>query len=189
MESYRVINPPSTEPVTLSEAKAHLRVSNTLDDTLITSLIKAARQWVEGYTMRPLMTQIIEVNFDTIDSLEILINKAPIQSITSVSYINTSGQTVSISNSEYTLDLKSPVCRILLNEMPPIKKTLNAFTVTFQAGYTSANFVPNTYKQAILLLLTHFYVNRSEVESQNFNTIPMGVKTLLDLDTNRFFRT
>lgn len=48
---------PTVEPVTLADAKLHLRVDVTDDDTLITSLIVAARQWCEEMTGRSFVTQ------------------------------------------------------------------------------------------------------------------------------------
>ena len=111
MESYSVITAPTTEPITLAEAKLHLRVNNTLEDSLITALITAARQWVENYSMRPLMTQTLQANYDTIIDKEIRLNKFPIQSITSVKYIDLNGTEQTIDSSTYTTDLISPICQ------------------------------------------------------------------------------
>jgi hypothetical protein len=46
----------ASEPLSLQEAKDHLRVDDTASDTLITSLIKAARQTIEEWTSRQLLT-------------------------------------------------------------------------------------------------------------------------------------
>ena len=74
METYVVITAPTAEPITLAEAKLHLRVNNSVEDALITALITASRQFVEGYTWRPLMTQTVDVVYDTIIDKTILIN-------------------------------------------------------------------------------------------------------------------
>ena len=55
--SIKITTQPSVEPVTLAEAKLHLRVDIADDDTLITSLIAAARQQAENITRRALCTQ------------------------------------------------------------------------------------------------------------------------------------
>lgn len=60
----RLITPPAVEPVTLAEAKAHLRVSIPDDDTLIAVLISAARQNAENYMNRQIITATWEVTFD-----------------------------------------------------------------------------------------------------------------------------
>ena len=44
--------PPAVEPVTVAEAKAHLRVDISDDDTYIGTLITAAREWCEEYLDR-----------------------------------------------------------------------------------------------------------------------------------------
>lgn len=53
------ISEPSVEPVTLAEAKVHLRTfaSDSAEDDLITGLITSARQWAEEYTGRALVDQ------------------------------------------------------------------------------------------------------------------------------------
>lgn len=189
MESYAVITEPTVEPITLAEAKTHLRVNNSLENDLITALIVAARQWVEGYTMRPLMTQTLQANYDYLTTTEILLNKFPIQSITSVKYIDLSGTEQTIDSSTYTTDLISPIGRIKLASIPSSKTTLNAIKIRFVAGYTSAELVPKTYKSAMYLLIAHLYENRQEAQSQSLTEIPFGIKVLLDIDHNKYNRT
>lgn len=55
---------PADEPVTLPEAKAHLRVTFDRDDLLIGSQISAAREWVEGEVNRALVTRSYDLSFD-----------------------------------------------------------------------------------------------------------------------------
>ena len=64
--TYRFIQTakPSTEPVTLSEAKAHLRLETTADDTFITTLIETARQICENFTKTAFMKQTFSVFMD-----------------------------------------------------------------------------------------------------------------------------
>ena len=52
--AYKVITAVATEPVTSTEAKAHVRVIGTTDDTLIAALISSAREFAEHYTGRAL---------------------------------------------------------------------------------------------------------------------------------------
>ena len=191
MQSYSVITEPSSEPITLVEAKLNLRVTNSLEDALIASLIVAARKWVEGFTWRPLMTQTLQANFDKqdIQTKDISLNKFPIHSITSIKYIDANGAEQTISSSTYEVDLISQVCRIRLSEVPTMKDSLNAFKIRFVAGYTSSANVPANYKQAMYLIITSLYDNRNQVSTQNAIELPFGVYTLLDIDHNRYNRT
>lgn len=58
---FQVLTPPSVEPLSLTEAKDHLRVDFSTDDTYITTLIPAARQYVEAICWRGLLTQTVEL--------------------------------------------------------------------------------------------------------------------------------
>ncbi len=189
METYVVITAPATEPITLAEAKLHLRVNNSVEDALITALITAARQFVEGYTWRPLMTQTVDVVFDTIIDKTILINKAPVQSVTSVKYLDLNGTEQTISSTLYVTDFINSPCRVKLDTIPSIKDTLNAFKVRVVCGYTSAALIPQTYKSAMLLIIGHLYENKQQAQSQTLSEIPFGVYTLLDIENNKYNRS
>ena len=52
-----LITPPALEPLTLAEAKAHLRLDASDEDALVNSLITVARQMVEAHTGRALIAQ------------------------------------------------------------------------------------------------------------------------------------
>lgn len=70
----QLITPPASEPVTLAEAKAHLRLETALDDDYVNTLIGAARQYIEQVCWRGLVTQTWELvleSFTGEDTLEL----------------------------------------------------------------------------------------------------------------------
>tara|TARA_Y100001938_G_C8028524_1_gene399343 strand:+ start:368 stop:1195 length:828 start_codon:yes stop_codon:yes gene_type:complete len=85
MKTYQVITAASTFPVTLTEAKAHLRVDTSADDTYITSLIKAATQLCEEYTNRFFIDTVIEQYASSFKELETLF-KSKVSSVANVKY-------------------------------------------------------------------------------------------------------
>lgn len=64
MLSFAITVPPAVEPVSLAQAKQHLRVDFPDDDLLIAALITAARQWAEHYCKRAFFTQTIVLSLD-----------------------------------------------------------------------------------------------------------------------------
>ncbi len=55
---------PATEPVTTAEAKTHLRVDTSDDDTLIGTLITVARRRVENDSRHQLVTATWDYTLD-----------------------------------------------------------------------------------------------------------------------------
>lgn len=191
MQSYAIITAPNSEPITLAEAKTNLRVYNSLENTLIEGLITAARKVVEDYSWRPIMIQTIDVLFDKNDVTEILlINKQPIQSITSVKYVDANGIEQTLApNTDYVTDLLSQVGRVKLNTIPPMKDTLNALKIRVVCGYANAAAVPKSYIAAMHLIIAHLYENRQQAQSQSLSTIPLNAFDLINFDHNRNNRT
>lgn len=175
---------PASEPVTLAEAKLHLRVEVSDDDDLITGLLKAARQYAETVTGRQLMQATWRLNLDAWpDDDEIRVPKPPLQSVSSITYVDTAGATQTVAASDYQVDANSEPGRIVpaYGEVwPAVRDQLNAIAVTYVAGGAAASSVPEGIKAAIKLLLAHWYETREAVITGTIATeVPMAVESLL----------
>jgi uncharacterized phiE125 gp8 family phage protein len=161
---YKVITPPTTEPITLSEAKEHLRVTETDEDTLINNLIIAAREYCEEYTGRALAAQTVEAYFDYFAE-KMPLPRPPLVSVTSVKYKDSAGTEVTLTaNTDYLVDTDSVIGQIArpysVNWPSFTPYPINPIKVRYQAGYTS---LPKAIHQAILMLIGHWYANREAV--------------------------
>lgn len=182
--SLSLVTAPGAEPVTLQEAKDHLRVDGDIDDALISALITAAREHIDGrdgWLGRAICTQTWDCHFDAFPSGDsIALPIAPIQSVTSVKYIDTDGVQQTFSSDNYALgaDLDwSP--RVILGwgkSWPSIRAVPDAVTVRVVAGYAS---VPKPICQAILLLVGHLYENREASSPVAMHEVPFAVSALL----------
>jgi len=156
---------PATEPVTLAEAKSHLRVDGTDDDTLITELIKGARQLVEGNTGRSLITQTWRLTLDRFPRNDeaIRLERPPLVSVESVTYVDTNGATQTMATSDYIVDTSHVQGEVALaydKTWPDARAQQNAVLVNYTAGYGAASAVPEALKAAIKLRLGDLYENR-----------------------------
>jgi uncharacterized phiE125 gp8 family phage protein len=178
---------PAVEPVTLTEAKLHCRVDASTDDTLITSLITAARQMVEEITRRVLITQTWDLKLDDWPCAPVLeIPLPPLQSVTSVSYKDSAAATKTLASGNYTVATSGIYGRIVLLEgvsWPSVTLyAAESISVRFVAGYGLAVSVPQSIKVAILLLVGHYYENREAVlmpMGGSMVQLPIGVQSLL----------
>ena len=177
-----LVSAPAEEPVTVTEAKAHLRVDDTNSDTLITSLIVAAREYAETFTRRALITQTWDWIADGFPGT-IVLPLPRLVSVTSITYIDSDGNSQTLAASTYTVDTDSEPGRIVPafgKSWPVTRAVFNAVTVRFVAGYGAAAAVPQTIKQAMLLLIGHWYDHREAVaHAQTVVEVPMAVDTLL----------
>jgi uncharacterized phiE125 gp8 family phage protein len=177
---------PGSEPLTTAEAKAHLRVDLSDDDTLIDGLIAAARAWAERFTRRAFVTQTWTLYADAFpgsNAAPIRLPKPPIQSVDSIIYVDSDGASQTWNAANYTLDSKSEPGRVLpaYNQVWPVTRSVpNAVAVQYIAGYGGASAVPQAIKQAILLLVGHWYAHRESVaHAQTVIEVPQGVEALL----------
>jgi uncharacterized phiE125 gp8 family phage protein len=163
-----LITSPSLEPVTLDEAKAHLKVDTTADDALISSLITAARARAEWHTGRAFVTQSWILWLDAWPQMgAVEIPLPPLQSVgTITSYARDAAASV-LDASNYQVDAKSEPGRVALKlaVAPPVAnlRPLNAIAIAFTAGYGGAESdVPGPVKAAILEIVTELYTNRGD---------------------------
>lgn len=163
--------PPAVEPVTVAEAKAHLRVDISDDDTYIGTLITAAREWCEQYLDRTLVSTQWVMRFDSFP-YEIELPRPPISSsgtTTAVTLTYTLGDdsTATLSTATYRVDRNSTpgvVRQLRAGSWPGNLDDYNAVSVTWWAGYGSTGAsVPAAIRHAILMLVGHWYESRSTV--------------------------
>ena len=152
---------PAEEPITLAEAKLHLRVDHADEDAYITGLITSARIMCEQRTGRTLITSGWTVRADDFtDVLEL--PHPPLVSVTSVSYVDVYGDTQTVSNTAYRVDTHSEPCRVVpVTEWPIADDRINSVTVVYVAGYGNAAAVPQPLKQWMLLAVGDMYENRT----------------------------
>ena len=187
-----LVTAPTAEPVTLEEAKNHLRVDITDDDTLIVSLILVARNVCEGINNHKFVTQTWNIFMDAFPgNNEFILPKSlsPLASVTHIKYTDEDSIQSTFNSSNYAVDIYSDPGRIKLMSdanwpSDPLYE-INAVEIQVVVGYGDDADVPQEYKQAILLLLGHWYENREQVTvGEMAREIPMGVEALLWLDRN-----
>jgi uncharacterized phiE125 gp8 family phage protein len=186
-----LVTPPASEPIALQEAKEHCRIDGTDEDALMAGLITAARDYVENVTGRQLVTATWDLTLDRFPCWPYAIDmpRAPLQSVTSISYVDTDGHTQTVSSATYVVSAPAGATaergRISLaysQVWPPTLWQANVVTVRFVAGYGNADAVPQALKQAMLLGIGHWYENRVPVISgRGFTAIelPITVDALL----------
>ena len=184
MKTYQVITAATTYPVSLTEAKSHLKVDTTADDTYIESIIKAATQLSEEYTNRFFIDTVIEQYASSFAELQTLF-KSKVSSVAHVKYYDSDNTLQTLSATVYDTQLKYEPAQIQLADsqnFPSVTKRNDAVLVRYTVGYGSAaSDVPEIIKQAILLTIGNFYQNRASVVIGRIATeLPQNVKWLLD---------
>lgn len=151
-----LVTGPAAEPVTLDEAKAHLRVDGDDEDDYITSLIVAARQAAEAYTRRALITQTWRHTGDRFSGTVTL----PHQPVQSVASVEIDGE--ALSSDAYEADTPTGRVKALAAYAA---EDIGGVAITYEAGYgDTASDVPQAIRQAILLMVGHLHENRESQE-------------------------
>lgn len=158
--TFRVITPPAAEPITLGEAKAHLRVSEPDEDDLIESLIAAARGALEQRTNRRLMLQTIEWALPAWGPF--CVPTAPFVALGDVAYTGVDGVARVLDPAALFVDSHiEPAAAILAyNQSWPNLQPGTLPTVQAVVGYTSAAAVPAELKSWMKLVVGALYNNR-----------------------------
>ena len=186
--SLRRHTEPAVEPVTLAEAKSHCRVDVSDDDAYLSSLITAARIYVEDILDVSMISTVWEARYDAFPLWEITLPRTPMQAQTvTVVYRDEGGvdRTITSAANQFQIDVYATPGRIypLYNGVwPAVRGDENSVLVRWTAGYgASGTAVPATLKHLILLLVAHWYANREPVTQSNIQmqNIPMTFQTLL----------
>lgn len=178
------VTPATDEPVSLDEAKVHLRVDSIDEDDLIQSLISAARQQVENHTRHALLTRTYDLALPCFGGC-IELPWPPLQSVTGVFYTAVGASEATVAPSVYVVTTSGVRGRITqaYGQYWPVFTAGIPYPVRvrFVAGFGDVDDVPAEIKQAILLIVGALYENREAVTSASVGSRPltMGVTSLL----------
>jgi uncharacterized phiE125 gp8 family phage protein len=188
------VSAPVTEVITTAEAKAHCRVDHTDDDDLISRLIRAARECIDG----PHGIGIAMVAQQWTLSLDgmppcIWIPMGPVLSIDSITYLDDGGSRQMLASDGYSWRKELFGARIkppYNGTWPTVRCDYDSVQVTFTAGYPGTNDspasldeVPEALRQAMLMLIGHWYANR---ETTIIGEIPAELQFSFQNLTERF---
>ncbi len=164
---------PAAEPVSVSEAKAHLRIDGSAEDILVASLIVTSRLHVEAALGLALITQGWKLTLDAWPAAdgarrgEVRFPLRPIQTVTSVTVRAADGTPAVVPNTEYLLDGQALHPRLIprAGRWPAPGQPANGIEIAFAAGIgEDAEDVPQPIRHAILLLVAHWYEHRDPIE-------------------------
>ena len=180
-----LVTPPSaSDPiVTYTEAKTHLHLDSDDEQTLVESLVKAAAAHLDGYTGvlgRALVTQTWRQDFDAFCSvLRLPLLAATIGGVQAYADGDDTGSTVTSTNYELLEDALGSYVRFIDDyAFPTSVRETRGVRVSFTAGYGAATAVPTAIKQAMLLLVGHWFANREAVSTIT-TALPLAVEALL----------
>lgn len=169
-----LITGPTEPPVSLAEAKAHLRVDFTDDDTLISALVDAATAHIDGHTgilARALVTQTWQQDFcDWPGDRVLRLPLAPVAAVESVKYFDAANVETTVAESgNYALleDARGPYIKFTSDFAAPAlyDERDDRIRVTFVAGYGKPSDVPAAIRAAVLLIVGDLYKNRDAGET------------------------
>ena len=179
------VTAPTAEPLQVSEVRRHLALDDSYYDDYLSSLVQVTRAQVQAHTHRQLVTATYDLKLDALPAGQqtLAIPYGQLQSITSISYTDTAGasQTWSSSNYDVSTAREPGTIRPGHGEVWPVARLeQEAATVRFVSGYGAAGAVPQAIKQAMLLLIGHYFNNREQsIVGVTASEIPQGAAALL----------
>lgn len=184
--SLKQTGAPSVEPVTATILKDWLRVDGSDEDTLIGELAAGARAYFENATNRQLITATWQFKLDTFPNGggDLILTVSPLQSVTSITYVNTSDVVTTWDAANYVVDTDSNVGRVRpaynIDYPSDVRGYDQDVVVTFVAGYgDAASDCPDGALLAIKLLAGNWYENRESNAPISLQPVPMALQALI----------
>lgn len=183
-----IITAPTGEIANVESVKISQRISGSAEDEFIATLISVARKYCEKKLRRTLLTTELKGYFSQFSEMRYL-PKAPIQSVESVSYYNSSGDLTVLDESFYVVNPgEYGGIRLAPSQSwPDIYAIEEAIVVEYTAGYAdesgspvvSGSGVPPEIVHAIKMHVGHLYSNRESMSLDDLKPVGMAYESLL----------
>jgi uncharacterized phiE125 gp8 family phage protein len=169
--SYALVTGPTSEPITLTEAKAQARITDTNSDSLVTSYIAVARQEAEAYLGYGLFTQTWRYDLSEWAEVIPLPMALKLQSITSVKYYDADGVLQTLDSTVYTTDMiarPAALVRASDQSWPTLQGDRNTgrIQITYVVGWSLVADIPERIKQGIRMYVSYLDADRDGMEAQ-----------------------
>lgn len=178
-----VVTHPAEEPVSLLDVKQNSRIDGTDSDEWIAEAIIEARELAETFCKRRFVSTTLRLTLDHFPAGVLYLPSPPLQSVTSIEYLDVDGTSTTLDDAEYAVDSYTEPGRVKMlagASWPATATEMNAVEVTYVAGYGEAPVVPRAAKAAIRRLVATWFENRESLNVGNVvNELPMDVKALL----------
>ena len=181
----KVTSPPAEQPITLSDARADRRIVDGVHDDALLRYIDQATDWAQQYTARTLITTTYQLALDyfPVAGKSIVLPRPPLQSVSSITYIDTAGASKNIDLTKVYIDTFGRLGAItpIDDHWPSTDRRPNAVIVEFIAGYgDDASSIPSAIQAAITLLVGDLFSNRENTQFGGAQSqMPFGVENLL----------
>jgi len=186
MLEIRTIEPTGL-PISLVDAKAHLNITASDDDTYITSLINAAVNYVENYTGRALHAQTFTQYRDSL-ATKMTLAHHPILDVTTLKYYDSDGNQQTLSSALYRVDaVAGRITPAYGATWPAARAMTNTVEIAYRAGYVDTAASPDTGTipdgliHAAKIIMSNFYENREgAVVGKHVANVPHSATSLMD---------
>lgn len=181
----QIVAPPAAEPITLDEAKGHLRVTLADDDDEISEWITAAREFLEEELGIVLIETQFDLFLDRPPTRVLELPRWPLVRVDSVTYLDAAGVSQVWDAAQWEYDATRQPGRLYpaYGQVWPVTRVHpQAVTIRLTAGYESAADVPKRARSALKLIMAHFYEHREEIvapEGVRFQELPLGAQRLM----------
>ncbi len=175
-----LVTAPAKDLVTLVEIKEFLRIKHDEENSILRDAINAGHQAATELTGKQFVTATYDLTLDFFP-LVIVPDFPPLQSVTSITYVDTDGDTQTVDSADYILDIASSPARITPAygvSWPATRVQVNAVTVRYVCGIDDPAGVDPRAKMLVKYLSVNWYEIREPLSEKNISEFPWTIQSL-----------
>ena len=172
--------PPMGEPLLLPDVKLFLRIDHDADDTLIASMIRTARSFVERRLDIALLRQNWTVSLDCVPTGPITIRPGKVDAIQTATVTYGDDEPRLLEAEQLRLVRSVPAKLVFDLDLAHGEGGITSIDVTFSTGWTTIDDVPEDLRHAVMLLVAHYYEERELFAAGRYVPVPHGLQTHIE---------